>query len=115
MLQKEIETEDVAIIARIFDKIIQDFGQLMVDPFGNYLCQKIAEVCENSQMKQIIQVVSINLADICYNPHGTRAVQKLIEVVKDQRLIEMLVESLSRGVVGLVKVCIAFSEGSKNI
>jgi len=40
MLQKEIETEDPVVVGRIFDNIIQDFGQLMIDPFGNYLCQK---------------------------------------------------------------------------
>lgn len=103
MLQKEIEKEDPATMGQIFTNIIKDFGQLMVDPFGNYLCQKISEMCNKEQMKQVIQVVSDELSEICYNPHGTRVVQKLIEVVQDQELIEMLVESLSRNVVGLVK------------
>lgn len=106
MLQKEIEKEDPATMGQIFVNIIKDFGQLMVDPFGNYLCQKISEMCSKEQMKQVIQVVSDELGEICYNPHGTRVVQKLIEVVQDQELIEMLVESLSRDVVGLVKVLI---------
>ena len=104
MLQKQLELNDKEVNNRIFDRIIGDFATLMTDPFGNYLCQKLAEACTLDQMAQVIEAASSSLTNICFDPHGTRAVQKLIEIVKDQKLITMMVKYLSMDVVGLIKV-----------
>ena len=103
-LQKKLEGNDTETITRIFNKVIPEFGDLMIDPFGNYLCQKLAETCSTEELAQIIEVVAPELIQISFNPHGTRAVQKLIEVVKDQKLIDLMIKYLSADVVGLVKV-----------
>jgi hypothetical protein len=51
----------------------------MIDPFGNYLCQKMLEKCNDEQRTMIVEIVAPELVQIALNMHGTRAVQKLIE------------------------------------
>jgi len=103
-LQKKLETGDQAVITRIFEKILPNFGELMIDPFGNYLCQKVIETCSIEQVGIMINNVTPYLISICLNPHGTRAVQKLIEVCADKdRMIEQVVNALAGDVVVLVK------------
>lgn len=53
----------------------------IIDPFGNYLCQKLMERCTDEQRTRIVEQVSQDLVDISLNMHGTRAVQKMIEYI----------------------------------
>lgn len=52
---------------------------MILDPFGNYLCQKMLEKCNHEQRTVIVETVAPELVKIALNMHGTRAVQKLIE------------------------------------
>lgn len=38
----------------IFDGIIEQISELMVDPFGKYLVQKLLQKCDGQQMMHII-------------------------------------------------------------
>lgn len=44
------------------------------------------------------------MKEICNNPHGTRAVQKLFEIVGNDENITIMTENLREHVVDLVKV-----------
>ena len=57
--------------------------EIMLDGFGNYLCQKIIERMSSEQVKTTIAQLSVYLPEICLNNHGTRAVQALIEASRD--------------------------------
>lgn len=104
-LQKKLETEDQTVITRIFEAILPNFGELMVDPFGNYLCQKVVETCTSEQVGIVINRVTPELISVCLNPHGTRAVQKLIEICAEKdSMLKQITTALSADVVGLVKV-----------
>lgn len=46
----------------------------MKDPFGNYLCQKLAETCTPEELSKIVSVIVSDIIEISLNPHGTRAV-----------------------------------------
>jgi hypothetical protein len=50
-----------------------------IDPFGNYLCQKLMEYCTDAQRTMIVEQVSTAIISISLNMHGTRAVQRMIE------------------------------------
>lgn len=52
----------------------------MVDPFGNYLFQKIAEKVTPEERIMLVQSVSNRLVNASLNLHGTRSVQKIVEV-----------------------------------
>lgn len=87
-------------------KIITRFYDLIVDPFGNYLCQKLAETCSHSQLIQILKYIAPELKNICNNPHGTRAVQKLFELIGNDENVVIMTENLRQNVVDLVQVYI---------
>ncbi|KAJ4972420.1 hypothetical protein NE237_005519 [Protea cynaroides] len=96
-------TEDVE---KIFLEIIDHIVELMTDPFGNYLAQKLLEVCDGDQRMQIIHAITRKPGDlvrISCDMHGTRAVQKVIETLKTPEQFSMIVSSLKPGIVLLIK------------
>ncbi|KAG2206110.1 hypothetical protein INT47_003759 [Mucor saturninus] len=101
-LQKKIE-ENQAYLDLVFDEIQPQFVQLMTDPFGNYLCQKMLEKCHQEQRTLIVETVAPDLVNIALNMHGTRAVQKLIEYLSTPQQISMVTDALNANVVTLIK------------
>lgn len=63
---------------------------LMNDSFGNYLIQKMSEICSKDQLTQIIKNVEEDPFGICKDSHGTRSIQKIIEIVKHEEHFKMI-------------------------
>ncbi|KAF3446583.1 hypothetical protein FNV43_RR11763 [Rhamnella rubrinervis] len=90
----------------IFFEVIEHVGELMIDPYGNYVVQKLVELCSEEQRTQILLVLTrtdFQLVTICLNMHGTRAVQKLLESLTSGLQISIVMKALSAGVVALTK------------
>ncbi|ESQ38929.1 hypothetical protein EUTSA_v10001811mg [Eutrema salsugineum] len=90
----------------LFFEIINHVVELSMDPFGNYIVQKLLDVCDEEQRMLIVSVLtskSTELIKICLNNYGTRVVQKMIETVKTKQQIEMVKSSLKPGFLALVK------------
>jgi hypothetical protein len=62
----------------------------MNDGFGNYLVQKLSEECSNKQLVKIIEQMGVEPIQLCKDPHGTRSVQKIIEVVSQEIHFKMI-------------------------
>ncbi|XP_061350381.1 putative pumilio homolog 7, chloroplastic [Gastrolobium bilobum] len=95
--------EDVQVI---FEEIIDHVVELMVNPFGNYLMQKLLDVCNEEQRTQILLIITEEpgqLVRISLNTHGTRVVQKLIETLKTRQQISLAVSALEPGFLALIK------------
>ncbi|GMJ09828.1 hypothetical protein HRI_004652000 [Hibiscus trionum] len=95
--------EDVEII---FKEIIDHVVELMMNPFGNYLMQKLLEVCNEEQRMQILLMATEEpgqLVRISLNTHGTRVVQKLIETLKTRQQISLVISALEPGFLSLIK------------
>jgi hypothetical protein len=103
LLQKKLDEKDLLSIQSIFSQTVQHFPDLMIDPFGNYLCQKLLEVCDPAQLGMVIEIVSPTIVDISLNAHGTRSVQKLIEVSCKTPFIAKIVAALKNSVVNLAQ------------
>jgi hypothetical protein len=58
-----------------------------LDPFGNYLCQKLLEFATDEQRNLICESVAQELVNISLNMHGTRAVQKMIDFLSTRRQV----------------------------
>lgn len=52
-----------------------------IDPFGNYLCQKLLEYTNDEQRNALVSEAAPALVEIALNQHGTRALQKMIEFI----------------------------------
>ena len=74
----------------IFEHTIDTFMEIMNDPFGNYLAQKIAECCNEEQLTRIIKGMSIDTVGLCRHAHGTRSIQKIIEIIKRPEDVRIL-------------------------
>lgn len=105
-LQRKFDEGSPGDVQKIFIEIIDHIIELMTDPFGNYLVQKLLDVCNEDQRMQIIHSTTgkgCALVSVSLNMHGTRAVQKLIETLKTPQEISMVISALKPGVVALIK------------
>ncbi len=81
LLQRMLDERKPNVVDVTFGEVYEHMNELMTDPFGNYLCQKLIEHCHDNQRHMIIQKVAPDLVPISLNMHGTRAVQKLVETI----------------------------------
>lgn len=102
-LQKKLEEDVPAQCDLIFSETFPYFAELMTDPFGNYLCQKLLEYCTDAQRDQIVEAIAADLVTISLNMHGTRAVQKTIDFISTPAQTQAIIAALSRNVVTLIK------------
>ncbi|KAJ0266954.1 Pumilio 12 [Hirschfeldia incana] len=105
-LQRKFAEGDENDISTIFDEIIDYISELMVDPFGNYLVQKLLEVCNDDQRMQIVCSITRKpglLIKISCDMHGTRVIQKIVETVKRQDEISIIISALRHGIVTIMK------------
>lgn len=80
-LQKKLEERTLEHIQIIFDETAPHVVELMTDPFGNYLCQKLLEFCNDEQRNTLVRNATHAMVSIALNQHGTRALQKMIEFI----------------------------------
>ena len=103
-LQKKLDEDKTSVTCDlIFTEIVPEVVELMSDPFGNYLCQKLIEKCSPAQRLAIVRGVSGSLVQISKNMHGTRAVQKTIEQLGSPEEIRLIREALKGSVVALIQ------------
>lgn len=102
-LQKKLEEQDAQATQIIFSEVFEYITELMTDPFGNYLCQKLLEHCTDDQRLVIVRRVAPDLVSISKNMHGTRAVQKMIECLSSPEQIELIKKALGNYVVELIQ------------
>lgn len=105
-LQRMFEEGTRKDVQIIFNEIIDHVVELMTNPFGNYLVQKLFDVCNDEQRTLIVRTVTQEpgeLVKISLNSHGTRSVQKLIETLKTKQQISSIVSALEPGFLYLIK------------
>ncbi|KAK4476992.1 hypothetical protein RD792_016193, partial [Penstemon davidsonii] len=105
-LQKTFEDGKPEEIYMIYLELKDHIRELMVDQFGNYLIQKIFEVCSEEQMNQLLMMVvkdERSLVSICHDSHGTRAMQKMIETLTTREQRKLVISVLRRITVTLTK------------
>ena len=81
----------VAFTKCLIHHILPIIAHVMINQFGNYLCQRIMEEAEVSDIKKIVDEIHDKLVDIALNVHGTRVIQILIT-----RLSEPILENIQR-------------------
>ena len=120
-LQKQLETrkeETVQIIFmeahphvidlmtgmhRFHNSPAQEADRAHADPFGNYLCQKLLEHCNDSQRTMLVNSTAPQMVKVALNQHGTRALQKMIEHLSTPEQIQTVIAALKDHVVELIQ------------
>lgn len=71
-LQRKLDEAKPDDVEKIFQEIKEHVVQLMTDPFGNYLVQKLLDACNEVHRTAILEAVTKNddLISISLNMHG---------------------------------------------
>ena len=80
LLQQALDEEGPMAATMVLNEGLSFWGEAMVDPFGNYLFQKILEKITKKERAMLIKTVSARLVNASLNLHGTRSVQKVVEM-----------------------------------
>ncbi|KAL6937589.1 hypothetical protein ACO0RG_004100 [Hanseniaspora osmophila] len=82
-LQKKLEIPAVSDQFRdlIFFNTQDHFLELIIDPFGNYLIQKLCDYITTDQKTTLLKKIYKNLYQISINQYGTRSLQKIIDCI----------------------------------
>ena len=88
-LQKMIDENPSIASSVIYDKIKDKIQEISCDQFGNYFIQKVIEYLSDEQIKELLnKKISPNFRAFCFNPHGTRVVQKIFEkIINNEELL----------------------------
>lgn len=87
----------------IFNEIHTLFYELIIDPFGNYLIQKLIDYCDETNLNLILEILQYNLFLISINQHGTRALQKVIDRMNNNYQLSLLIKGLKPYIIELIK------------
>jgi len=79
-LQQKVDEEGRMACQMILNEVGDRLSDLMMDPFGNYLFQKLLEHANVEQRDEMLSAVQSHLYKAARNLHGTRSVQKFVEV-----------------------------------
>jgi len=101
LLQQKLDEGDPAIVGAIFDESKKHLAEMMLDPFGNYLFQKLFEKANSSQCSGMLEIVKGSLVRAALNIHGTRSVQKVLETCTSNAQIATIQGSLEPRIVEL--------------
>ncbi|XP_009354127.2 pumilio homolog 12-like [Pyrus x bretschneideri] len=99
-LQKTMEdAPNRDVIDLIFLEIMENVVVLMLDPYGNYVVQKLVEVCTEEQRTRMLSKLILeshaSLVCIALDTRGTRTVQKLLQYVTSQEQVSLIMGALS--------------------
>lgn len=86
-LQKRIE-EQPEIANKILNNVFQNIIDIITDPFGNYLIQKLFDYMNDEQFCQFLALIQIDIYKICINSYGTRVIQKIIDYLRNDILLK---------------------------
>jgi hypothetical protein len=101
LLQEQLDRGGQEALNLIFEEATPHLEAIMNGPFGNYLFQKLVMICSTEQRTTIVRKVSRNLVAAAHNLHGTRSVQKLIEICRDGEQVQLICAALSEHAVQL--------------
>lgn len=80
VVQQALDEEGPMAATLILNEGLPFWGEAMIDPFGNYLFQKILEKITAEERIMLVKSVSSRLVNSSLNLHGTRSVQKIVEL-----------------------------------
>lgn len=77
-LQQQISKSSPTELDKLIKALQKHMSELMVDLYGNYLCQTLFHTCSADQRLSLLNSLRGSLVNISYHPRGTHALQNLI-------------------------------------
>jgi Pumilio-family RNA binding repeat len=96
-----LSSDREGVAEAILSEVQPYLSDLMTDPFGNYLFQKLLDHVPPATRADIISSVAHRLVPSGVSLHGTRSVQKVVEVARTRAERDTVVAALSSAAVEL--------------
>lgn len=104
LLQKRISEDPSFSNEYLYQEMVNKITDFMYDAFGNYLIQKILENISDEKKKEIIRIIEPEFLDLGCSPHGTRVIQKIIEVIThNKELVTYFIQLFEKHSINLMK------------
>ncbi|KAM9926114.1 hypothetical protein OXX59_003439 [Metschnikowia pulcherrima] len=87
----------------IFEQVKTSLYELIIDPFGNYLVQKLVDYFGEPDLDFCLRLLNSNMFSISINQHGTRALQKLIDKINTDLQFDLLQKGLKPYITEMIK------------
>lgn len=88
----------------IFSELQDHIGTLVSDPFGHHLCLRLIDYIEEHEMREILlQKLKEDLVAVSLSVHGTRVIQKLLEMMQTPLELQIVQDAMSMYVITLAK------------
>ena len=88
-LQQLIAKSRPEELSKIIVTISPTISDLMMDLYGNYMCQTLFHNCSAGQRLMLLQAMQGRLLSVAYHPRGTHALQNLIAMtsLKEEEMV----------------------------
>ncbi|XP_021912289.1 pumilio homolog 12-like [Carica papaya] len=92
----ELEVMKEEEVDMIIEEVKDQLAELMTNQSRSYTIQRLFESCNQTQMSKILSFIATRqkLLDICFEEHGSRAVQKMIKHLEEPEQKRLLVSVL---------------------
>jgi len=102
-LQKLLDKEPTAWRV-IYTELEPNFSNLVVDPFGHHLCLRLLDFINEVAMREnLLQKLKEELVGVSMSVHGTRVIQKLLEMMQTTTELRLVEDSMTLYVITLAK------------
>lgn len=91
-IQQRLEVCTEAEKQLVFDEVLPSAHILMTDVFGNYVLQKLFEYGVEEQCEALASILKGQAVSLSMQMYGCRVVQKALEYVNRDRLVELVKE-----------------------
>ncbi|KAJ9448374.1 Pumilio domain-containing protein C6G9.14 [Diplonema papillatum] len=102
-LQTACEEGTEQDVAAIFEVLSAEQPEVFTDPVTSPLVPILYLRLSEAQKDVLVEKIATNMAQIAFNMHGTRVVQKIIEQVNQKHQVDQLVTSLQHQIPQLIK------------
>merc|ERR1719461_1639019 len=88
----------------VFSELQDHIGSLVSDPFGHHLCLRLIDYIEESELREIVLTsLKEDLVAVSLSVHGTRVIQKLLEMMQTPLELQIVQDAMSVYVIALAK------------
>ncbi|WBW72957.1 RNA-binding protein [Schizosaccharomyces osmophilus] len=94
-LQKLLDENPKTNASLVYNEVVSSIVELMKDPFGNYMCQKLFVYAYREQKLAMVKGIGKDVVGICSDLHGTRAMQNIIDKLTSNEQISILMRILT--------------------
>lgn len=117
-LQKKLESNSInesnLVRDLMFDQIKPFLLNLILDPFGNYLIQKLCEYLTVDQKTTLIDSIYPYIYKISINQYGTRSLQKIIDTVDNENQMDLLIKGFSSEFISIEQIVLLINDLNGN-